>query len=77
MGVQLILWVYDSKMGASTPTLSYNYPPMNKINDQASHYRAKSHFLFLVVSASGGASSSAVVRQTISGYEFVAMCQQR
>ena len=22
------LWVYDSKMGASTPTLSYNYPPM-------------------------------------------------
>ena len=22
------LWVYDSKMGASTPTLSYNSPPM-------------------------------------------------
>ena len=26
---------------------------------------------------SGGASPSAVVRQTISGYKFVAMCQQR
>ena len=28
MGVSLILWVYDNKMGASTPTLSYNSPPM-------------------------------------------------
>ena len=24
------LWVYGSKMGASTPTLSYNSPPMSK-----------------------------------------------
>ena len=23
------LWVYNSKMGASTPTLSYNSPPMD------------------------------------------------
>ena len=26
--IHSFLWVYDSKMGASTPTLSYNYPPM-------------------------------------------------
>ena len=23
-----VVWVYDSNMGASTPTLSYNSPPM-------------------------------------------------
>ena len=24
-----VVWVYDSNMGASTPTLSYNSPPMD------------------------------------------------
>ena len=36
-----ILWVYDSKMGASTPTLSYNSPPMEPTTKKIDQFNAK------------------------------------